>query len=311
MPPQPGKLATPEALDQFDGIFSPALKITPESLRGVRRLAVVARWGVGYDMINVAALTAADIALAITPRAVRRPVAEAIIALAFALSKNLLAQDRAVRAGKWRGDLPRLGVDLPGRTLGSVGCGNIAREMFRMAGGLGFGRLLACDPRVQPEEARSLGVELVSMETVLRESDYVAGNTFLSAETRGLIGEAEFRLMKPTALFINTARGPIVREAALVKALRENWIAGAGLDVFEKEPPAPGNPLFGLDNVILAPHALAWTEELVRDNGIEARQNLLAVARGEAPDGIVNREVLDRPGFQAKLARFRARGRAG
>src|SRR5262245_42483011 len=133
MPPQPGKVATPEALNQFDAIFWLAVKITPDSLKGVERLAAVARWGVGYDMIDVDALTQADVALCITPNAVRRPVAEAILALIFALLKNIPEQDRLTRAGKWRGDLTRLGRNIPGHTLGSVGCGNIARELFRLA----------------------------------------------------------------------------------------------------------------------------------------------------------------------------------
>jgi phosphoglycerate dehydrogenase-like enzyme len=308
MPAQPGKIATPEALNLFDGIFCLGLRIQPESLVGVDRLAVVARWGVGYDKIDVPALTEAGILLAITPKAVRRPVAEAIITLVFALAKNLLVQDRTIRAGKWRGDLPGLGADLLGGVLGSIGCGNIAREMFRMAGALGFARLIAHDPYVKPELAEELGIELVDRETLFRESDYLAVNTPLTAETRGLVGETELRSMKPTACLINTARGPIVDEGALLIALKEGWIKAAGLDVFAQEPPAADHPLFSLDNVILAPHGLAWTEGLVRDNGIEACRNLLAVSRGELPGGIVNPQVLSRPGFQKKLRRFRHNG---
>ncbi|HET8547220.1 MAG TPA: NAD(P)-dependent oxidoreductase [Bryobacteraceae bacterium] len=305
MPPQPGKLATPDALDQFDAIFSLGLKITRKSLAGVRRLALVGRWGVGYDMIDVAALTDADVALAITPGAVRRPVAEAIFTFIFALSTNLLEQDRTVRAGRWRGDLPRLGRNIAGRTLGSIGCGNIAREMFRMARSLGFARLIAHDPYVDSCTVAELGVELASLEQVLRESDFVTINTLLNDATRRLIGEAELRQMKPTAYLINTARGPIVQETALVRALRERWIAGAGLDVFEREPLPADSPLRALDNVILTPHGLAWTEEIVRDNGLEACSNILAVSRGEVPASVVNREVIERPGFQKKLERYR------
>ena len=308
MPPQPDDVATPEALERYDGIFALGLRITRESVQGVRRTAVVARWGVGYDRIDVAALTEAGIALAITPGAVKRPVAEAILALIFALSKNLLVQDRTVREGGWRGDLPGLGADLAGSVLGSVGCGNIAREMFRMAVGLGFRRRIACDPYVPPETAAELGVELVPMETVFRESDYVAVNVPLNERTRGMIGAEHFRLMKPAAFFINTARGAIVREPDLVRALEEGWIRGAGLDVFEREPLPAGHPLTKLRNVVLAPHALAWTQGLVRDNGVEACRNLLAVARGDPPPGLVNREVLENPAFQAKLDRYRGEG---
>ena len=300
MPPQPSKLATPEALDQFDAIFSLALKIEESSLIGIERLAVVARWGVGYDMIDVDALTAADVMLCITPNAVKRPVAEAILTLIFALAKNLFQQDRITRAGGWRKDLKRLGTTLPGKTLGSVGCGNIARELFSLARPLGFSRILACDPYVK----ECPGVELVDMNTLFRESDFVAVNTLLNKSTRGLIGEREFRAMKPTAFFINTARGPIVQHDALVKALRENWIAGAGIDVFPVEPPPAGDPLFALENVIVSPHGIAWTDSLMHDNGSEAFENVLAIARGELPGGIVNRDVIARPGFQKKLKRY-------
>jgi phosphoglycerate dehydrogenase-like enzyme len=304
MPPQ--SVATPEVIDRYDAIFALALKFPKESLQGLQRLALIARWGVGYDMIDVDALTEADAALAITPNAVRRPVAEAILTLIFALSKNLFAQDRTVRRGAWRGDLPSLGFTLDGKVLGSIGCGNIGSEMFRLAGSLGFGRFIAHDPYADPASARALGVELTSLEEVLRESDFLTVNTLLNASTRHMLGEAQFRTMKPSAYFINTARGPIADQQALTRALRENWIAGAGLDVFEHEPLAKDDPLLTLDNVILAPHGLAWTVEIARDNGLEACDNILSVMRGVAPASVVNRGVLTRPGFQAKLERFRA-----
>jgi phosphoglycerate dehydrogenase-like enzyme len=291
MPPQPGNIATPEALNQFDAIFSLAMKITADSLRGVDRLALVARWGVGYDMLDVPALTAAGVALAITPNAVKRPVAEAILTLVFALSKNLPTLDRTVREGKWRGDLPRLGKGVAGKVLGSIGCGNIAQELFRLAASLGFARFIAYDPYV----TAAPGVDLVSMEEVLRESDYITVNTLLNESTRGMIGDQQFRMMKPTAYFINTARGPIVNQRALTQALQQKIIAGAGIDVFEKEPADPNDPLLALDNVIVSPHALAWTEEIARDNTLEACDHILSVSRGKPPEALVNREVLSHP----------------
>jgi phosphoglycerate dehydrogenase-like enzyme len=177
--------------------------------------------------------------------------------------------------------------------------------MFRLASGLGFKRFLACDPYVDPAVARAAGIELVSMEDVFRLSDFVTVNCFLNDQTRGMIGEAQFRLMKPTAFVINTARGGIVRQKDLTTALREKWILGAGLDVFEEEPLDPSDPILGLDNVILTPHGLAWTEEIARDNGLEACDNILTLARGEPPGPVVNREVLSRPGFLQKLERYR------
>jgi len=293
-----------ESLDDYDAVLALKIKIGAEELAGVSRTAVIARWGVGYDSIDTAAMTSADVALAITPNAVKRPVAEAILTLVFALAKQVFLQDRITRRGQWRGGLAPT-ICMEGRTLGSVGCGNIAKEMFRLAKSLGFGRYIACDPYADPQEAAALGIELVSMDEVFAQSDFVAVNTLLNEKTRGLIGAEHFRLMKPTAYFINTARGPIVREADLIEALREKRIAGAGIDVFEKEPPDTDNPLFELDNVILSPHGLAWTEEISRDNTREACDNILAVYRGEAPHGLVNRDVLDKPGFRQKLAGYR------
>jgi phosphoglycerate dehydrogenase-like enzyme len=305
MAERPAPEAAAEDVARFDAILALGMRFTRQSLRGCERLAVIARWGVGYDMIDVPALTEAGVALAITPQAVKRPVAEAILTLIFALAKNLREQDRLVREGKWRGQLSRMGHGLRGKTLGSVGCGNIAREMFRLAQPLGFGRLLAYDPFAAREEAAALHVELTDLETVFRESDFVTVNVPLNDATRGMIGAREFGWMKPAAFLINTARGPIVREDDLVEALRAGRIAGAGLDVFAVEPVARDNPLLALDNVVLAPHALAWTHELARDNTLEACDQILAVFRGKAPASIVNREVLSSPLFQSKLANLR------
>jgi len=305
MPPEPSGTATPAVLNQFDAIMNLALRMTAQSLKGVDRLAIVARWGVGYDRIDAAALGRADVALCITPQGVRTPVAEAILTLVFALCKNVFRLDRMTRAGKWRDELGELTGDIRGSVLGSVGCGNIARELFRLARPLGFSRLIACDPFVTSRDVESLGVELVDMDTVFRESDFVTVNTFLNDTTRGLVDERYFRLMKPSAYFINTARGPIVQHDALVKALKEKWIAGAGIDVFPTEPPPANDPLFELDNVIVAPHALAWTRNIWHDNGVEACGHVLKVARGEIPESVVNREVLLHPGFQKKLERYK------
>jgi phosphoglycerate dehydrogenase-like enzyme len=304
MPEMADNVATPEALGRYDAVFALGTTITEQSLSGVDRLALVARWGVGYDRIDTAALTAHDVALAITPNAVRRPVAEAILTYVLALTTNLTLQDRLVREGKWRGDLPKLGRNIRGRVLGSLGCGNIARELFRMVQSLGFSRLIACDPYTDPEDVAGLGVELVPIETLFRESDYLCVNTLLNSETRGLVNKTLLRLMKPSAYLINTARGPIVDQAALTQALQEGWIAGAGLDVFEHEPLPLDDPIRQAPNTILSPHGLPWTEEVTRDNGLEACANIVTIARGEVPRTIVNKNVIARPGFQAKLTRY-------
>ncbi len=306
MPPAESEKPTRDQLDAYDGILALATKLDTSNLTGLKRTAIIARWGVGYDLIDTNALTENGIILAITPNAVRRPVAEAAIAFIFASSLNLIPQHKIVESQRWRKALPGLGRNILGRTLGSIGLGNIASEMFHMSASLGFGKHLAHDPNATPEHAASLNVELVDLPALFKHSDYLCVHCSLSASTRGLVNRDLLRLMKPTAILINTARGPIVNEAHLVEALKEGWIAGAALDVFEVEPLPSNAPIRNCPNVIFAPHALAWTEEIARDNSIEACTNLLALSQGSLPTSIVNKAVLDNPVFQAKLHHWKA-----
>ncbi len=303
--PDTGGIAAPEVLDAYDGVIACDYAFPAESLRGVTRLAVVARWGVGCDRVDLAACTAANVIVAITRDSVRRPVAEGIFAFIFALARNLRALDRDCRAGHWRRNPPHI-IDLAGRSLGSIGLGNIAGEMFRIARALGMGKLLAYAPTADPARAEALGVTLVDLDTVMRESDFVAVNCPLTPQTRGLIGARHLALMKPTAFLVNTARGAVVDEAALLDALRQHRIAGAGLDVFAAEPIPANHPLLALDNVVLAPHMIARSDECVRDTSLSACRSVLAVAQGCPPPYIANPEVLDRP---CAKARFSARAR--
>ncbi len=300
--PDTGGTATAEVVNQYDAIICLGYYFPPSAFAGVTRTACVARWGVGFDRVDVPACTAADVLLAITPNAVRRPVAEGIMAFILAVTKNLRALDQRTRDGRWRGDLVCKSICIEGRTLGSVGAGNIAGEMFRMARGMGFGRLLAYDPFVSKERASEIGIELVDLPTLLKESDFVTINTPLNEHTEGLIGTEELALMKPSAFLINTARGPIVDEKALLETLRNERIAGAALDVLEEEPPPPDNPLFKLDNVLLAPHSVAWTYEGIRDIALDCCRNVRAVYEGRPPDFLANPDAADRPGVQAKLS---------
>ena len=307
MMPAPAPAITPEQLNAYDAVIALILPFTAASLAGVERLAVIARWGVGYDMIDTQACTENDVLLCITRDAVRRPVAEGIITLLLALAKHLPTKDRLVRSGRWADKVRYPGLGLSGRTLGSIGVGNIGAELFRMLRPFDLGRMLAYDPFVSAAQAAALGVTMVDLDTLLAESDFVCINCPLNDETFHLLDENRLRRMKPTALLINTARGPIVDQAALTRALQERWIAGAALDVFEREPLPADDPLTQLDNVILSPHAIAWTDDLVRGNGEGACQNILTVLRGEVPAYTVNREVIERPGFQAKLRALRER----
>ncbi len=167
-------------------------------------------------------------------------------------------------------------------------------------------RFLAFDPFVPANKAEELTVELVSLEELLRTADYVLVNCPLNSQTRGLIGECELNLMKPDAVLINTARGAIVDQRALIRALESGGIRGAALDVFEKEPVEPDSPLLSLDNVIVTSHSIAWTEELFRDMGRIDCEGALSIRSGEAPANVVNKEVLSRPGFLRKLAAYKA-----
>jgi phosphoglycerate dehydrogenase-like enzyme len=301
--PDTGGIATHESADNYDAIIVFGYYFPAETLNGVKRLACLARWGVGYDRIDVPACNENGVAIAITPPGVRRPVAEGIHALIFSLAKNLPALDRRVREGRWREDLTEIGICVEGRTLGSIGAGNIAGEMFRIARGIGFGRLLAFDPFIGPDRAAELGIESVDLDTVMKESDFISINVPLNEHTEGLIDARALSLMKPTAYLINTARGPIVDEKALTAVLQKRAIAGAGLDVFEKEPPDNDNPLFQLDNVIVAPHSVAWTEESLRDNSLEACRNVRRIYEGNPPNFTANPGVLQTPQFQRKLTR--------
>jgi D-3-phosphoglycerate dehydrogenase len=217
----------------------------------------------------------------------------------------LTAKDRALRGGVWRGEGVGLGVCIHNRIVGTVGMGNIGSEFLRLVRPFGPRRILVHDPYATGGAAEALDAELVSLETLMRESDFVVVNCLLNQATHHLLGARELGWMKPTAHLVNCARGGIVDPSALYETLAARKIAGAALDVFEPEPPDPADPLLQLDNVIVAPHAIGWTEEIVRDNAIADCEACLAVSRGEVPRYIVNAEVISRPGFQAKLARYR------
>jgi D-3-phosphoglycerate dehydrogenase len=263
---------------------------------------------VGYDTVDVEACTEAGIALVITPDGVRRPVAVSIMTLMLALTGKLMAKDQLTREAAAgyarRGD--HMGVGLVGRILGSIGIGNIGAELFRLAKPFDM-RFIAHDPYADPTTAAELGIELVSLEDVFRRADIVTVNCPLSEKTRHLVNGERLALMKPTAYFINTARGPIVDQAALTRILQERRIAGAGLDVLEQEPPDPDDPILKLDNVILAPHALCWTDQCFAGNGAADVKAVLDVQHGREPRVVVNRSVLETDGWRRRMADYRTR----
>ncbi len=301
----------PDQLRDYDALLLLGSRVTeatlePEGLEEAGRLAVVSRFGVGYDNVDVDACTRAGVLLTITPDGVRRPVATSVWTYVLALSGKLLIKDRLTRAGLWDERVDHMGMGLTGRTLGVVGLGNIGREVLALGKPFGM-RYLACDPYASSDAAATAGTELVDLDTLLRAADFVAVCCALTPETRGLINAERLALLKPTAYLINVARGPIVDQQALTVALRERRIQGAGLDVFEAEPVDPRDPLLELENVILTPHALSWTDECFASIGQSACQSVLDVAEGRAPRHVVNRDVLEHPGLQQKLKRFAVR----
>ena len=292
-------------LTDVDALILLTPRVGAASLTPNGRLSMVARFGVGYDNVDLAACSDHDVAVVITPDGVRRPVAVSILTFIFALSGKLFVKDALARRGPagWAEKTVHNGIGLVGLTLGSVGMGNIGAEMFRLARPLGM-RFIAHDPYADPALAAELGVALTDLDSIFRESDFVCVNCPLSEETHHLVNRERLALMKPTAFLVNTARGPIVDQAALTDALRERRIAGAGIDVFEREPPDADDPLLALDNVIVTPHALCWTDQLFSGSGAADVRAVLAVMAGNVPKGIVNRDVIDRPGWAARLADY-------
>lgn len=295
----------PEHLVDVDGLAVLRPAVTRETFaEGASDLLVIGRSGAGYDKIDLAACTDHDVALFNCPSALDHSTASTALMFLLVLAKRLLEQMHVVRAGTWQRQAEVMGSELVGRTLGIVGLGRSGRELVRLVAPFNM-RLLAYSPHADPAQAAALGVALVPLETLLRQADFVSLHARLTAQNRGMIGAAELELMKPTAYLVNVARGPLVDEAALVDALRRRRIAGAGLDVFSQEPLPATSPLLELDNVVLTPHWSASTRDVWDATGRAIAQGMLRVARGQLPENVVNREVLQRPGFLAKLDRFR------
>jgi phosphoglycerate dehydrogenase-like enzyme len=293
-------------VEGFDALILLMPRIEPESFPGDGRLAIVARFGVGYDTVNVEACTEHGCALAITPDGVRRPVAVAVITFMLALTGKLVAKDRLTRGGPsaWGERNRHMGTGLVGRTLGSLGIGNIGAEVFRMAMPFDMS-FIAHDPYADPKIASALGIRLVELDELFAEADVLSISCPLNDATRHIVDARRLALMKPSAILINTSRGPVVDQKALTRALQEGRLAGAGLDVFEQEPNPKGDPLYEIDNVLLTPHALCWTDQCFAGIGAADVKAVLDVMHGRAPSGIVNRAVVDQPAWQEKLERYR------
>jgi len=248
-------------------------------VNGKGRLKVVVRAGVGLDNVDVEGFTKLGVKVLNTPEAVTRAVAELTVGLFFCLARGIVRYASELKQGRWLKSEAH-GIELRGKTVGVIGCGRIGREVARMCHALGM-RVLVNDVIEVPRDfLESIGAKQVDLHTLLRESDIVTIHTPLDPSTKGMIGENELRMMKRTAFLVNMARGGVVDEAALKRALREGWIAGAALDVFETEPPNDLE-LLSLPNLIPTPHMGAQTHEAQRAAGIEAAKLVIKELLGK------------------------------
>ena len=272
-----------EVLQGVSAVIASAERYTAKVLENLPDLRVVARSGVGFDRVDLGAATANDVAITITPNANHESVAEHAMALIMALARSLVSGDGPMRRGEWPNS-PR--KQLRGSTLGVVGLGRIGKSLATRALAMKM-RVVATE--LQPDQmfVKENGIQLLGLDALLESADYVSLHCPLSEDTRGLIDGAKLSVMKLTAYLVNTARGGLIVEADLAAALRSGVIAGAGLDVFEQEPPGKDNPLYELDNVILSPHVAGLDELSVEEMGNEAANNIIDLSQGRWPEGAV------------------------
>ncbi len=300
-PPKYGPLTEAELLPLLpgmDAVFASMDKFTAAVLasKEAASLKLISRWGVGYDAIDVPAATREGVVIAFTPGLLNDAVADYAMALLFALARRVHEGHLSMREGKWASGW---GHDIGGKTLGVIGCGRIGQAVARRASGFNM-RLLGADTRPN-DDATNLGVEFVPLDQLLAESDFISLHCALTPETRGLIGEAQLRKMKPSAYIINTARGAVMDEAALLRALKENWIAGAGLDAFVVEPLPADHPFRTAPNVLLTPHQASFGFDTGARVSEAAAKAIVDAQAGRKPQWVVNPDVYASPTLRVKL----------
>jgi D-3-phosphoglycerate dehydrogenase len=274
-----------EAVRDADAVLVRESPVTARAVAGMTCCKAIVRYGIGVDNIDQAAARERRIYVANVPDYGAEEVSDQAVALLLAVVRRVAARDRAVRTGAWNVSRNEKMYRVAGHTLGLVGYGRVARTFERKMRGMGVERVLIYDPFVRD----AAGAEVVGLDTLCREADYVSIHAPLTPETHHLIDAGRLGLMKPTAILVNTARGPLIDEAALIAALRERRIFGAGIDVYESEPPRPDHPLFLLDNVVLSDHNGWYSEESVAELQTKAAQEVARVFRGEPPQHWLNR----------------------
>jgi D-3-phosphoglycerate dehydrogenase len=272
-----------------------------ELLARTPNLLIVSTGGVGFDPVDVAACTQAGVLVVNQAGGNREAVAEHVLGMMICLSKGIIQADRAMRREATLDRHSFMGNDIFGKTIGIVGIGHVGSRIAELCRGLFSMRVLACDPYLSAAEIAARGAEKVDLPELLRNADYVSINCPLNDETRGMIGAKEYALMKPTAYFVTSARGHIHDEGALAEALRSKALAGAGLDVWAKEPPPREHPLLQFDNVIVSPHTAGVSREARATMGRIAAEQLLEALDGRRPPRIINPEVW--PRYAERFAR--------
>ncbi len=280
----------PHVLDA-DGLIVQWCQIPRDLLQQLKQCKVISRYGIGVDMIDLAAAGEHGIPVCNTPDYCLEEVSTHTLSFILMLNRQIMPQHRHVAAGKWGSPSPTPPARLSGQTLGVVGMGNIGRIVVQKAKAIGL-KVAVYDPYLSAEAAAAAGVEQVSLNDLLQRADYVTLHCPLTDETRHLISTAQFKLMKPTAYLINMARGPVVDQVALTEALSSKTIAGAALDVFEKEPVPADEPLLKLDNVIFTPHLSSWSADSFVQLRREVVLNVVLVLGGKPPRAVVNRKHL-------------------
>jgi D-3-phosphoglycerate dehydrogenase len=279
-----------------DAVLVGYANITSRVIKALKHCKVIVCYSVGYNNIDVKAATEAGIYVVNLPTYCMEEVSTHIVAMILTLVRKLFLYDKDMRSGHWDYLRQAPVFALNESNLGVVGFGNIARLVVKKM--LAFGvKPLAYDPFINEEVFWEYGAQRVEFEELVKRSDIISLNVPLTPDTRNLFGEEQFKKMKNTAFIVNTARGGIIDEHALYKALKEGWIAGAALDVMNPEPPESDNPLFELDNIIFSPHAAFYSETSLHKLHLFAIQEAVRALQGEVPKNVVNKEVLQNKGY--------------
>jgi len=290
-----GTPLTADILSSFDAVVMKRSPVKAKDLeRGDLRVIHISRNGVGIEHLDIAACTRAGVMVTNTPQSVQRPMASSAMTMVLAMAHRLFEKNRAVCEGRWADRYRYQGIGLTGRVLGLIGCGNIGCDLLRLATPWGMEHLVF-DPFQTVESIVSAGGKSVDLDTLLASSDFVVLCCPLTDDTHHIINSHALERMKEGSFLVNVARGPLVDETALVAAMESGRLAGAGLDVFDPEPPAPGNPLPMMGNVIATGHNLGFSDESNRLGNTYAASAVEKVARGKTPDNLVNPEVLEHP----------------